>query len=150
MASASAKLYTPRMLALSAGLSHYPYAEPFDSRAEARSSTCGSTINLGVNVDGGGGVARLGLMVSACAVGQSSAAILANGAKGHSLEDFDAVLAGLEFWLKSKGNMPDWPELDVLETVREFTGRHGALLLPWRAMVKALSTAQLSSGARSS
>ena len=52
-----------------------------------------------------------------------------------------ATLAALEGWLTASGPQPDWPGLDAIAPARDFPGRHGAMLLPWRAALEALPTA---------
>lgn len=137
----STKLYTPRLLSLSAELARFPLTGDFAHKAETRSRTCGSTLLLGVDCDASGLVDRVGMQVTACAVGQSSAAVMAMAAEGKSAQEFDAVLASIEAWLSGSAPLPDWPGIDALEPAREHAGRHGALLLPWKAMKQALSSA---------
>ena len=146
MAEASVtKLYTPDLLGLATRLAEFPLIGDFDYRAEARSRACGSTIEVGVDLGADGAITRLGLQVSACAIGQSSAAILALDAKGHSAADFKRVLAEIETWLASdetsRAPVPDWPGFEALVPARQHQGRHGALLLAWTAINQALSTA---------
>ena len=57
-ASSTSKLYTPRLLALSASLADYPMTGPFDVTADGRSKTCGSTISIGLDCDKVGGISR--------------------------------------------------------------------------------------------
>jgi len=139
------KLYTPELLGLSTRLAEFPLSGEFDYRAEARSRTCGSTIEVGVDVGADGAITMLGLQVSACAIGQSSAAILALDAKGRSPADFRRILTEIETWLASDGTwqapVPDWPGFEALVPARPHQGRHGALLLAWTAINQALSTA---------
>lgn len=135
-------LYTPEMLALSAELANHPWSPDFAHQAEARSSVCGSTIALGLDLSEDGTVTHVGVRVSACAVGQSATAIFASGAKGASAEDIAATLDGLRLWLLEDGDRPDWPRLEAVAAARDRPGRHGALLLPWEAALKALSFAQ--------
>lgn len=146
----ASKLYTPNLLALATQLADYPLDREFAHKAQGRSRTCGSTMEIGVDLDAAGCVARLGLQVSACAVGQSSAAIMAAGAKGRSAEEFIAAREAIAAWLSagSAGGeggeddpaLPDWPGLDALKPAREHKGRHGALLLAWDSVTQALST----------
>ena len=135
-------LYTPEMLALSTRLSSYPWSADLARQAQARSAICGSAISIGLDLDESGRVSKIGLKVSACAVGQSSAAILAHAVQGASLDDLAATLRDLRLWLADEGDLPAWPKLEVIEGARPHAGRHGALLLPWEAAVKALSSAQ--------
>lgn len=131
------RLYTPQMLALSADLARFALSGEFAHTASARSSVCGSTLTIGLDLDGAGAVCRIGLQVAACAIGQSSAAILAGAAHAARPEDIAATHAGLRAWLGG-AELPDWPGLDVLSAARDHPGRHGALLLPWEAAVRAL------------
>lgn len=137
----SAKLYTPRLLSLSAELANYPLTDGFQRTSEVRSRTCGSTLALGIDLDSSGNIARIGMQVTACAVGQSSAAILAVAAKGRGTTDIFASLAEIEAWLSGEGALPEWPGFDALEPALPHAGRHGALLLPWTAITRALSSA---------
>ena len=138
--SSAAKLYTPRMLMLSAKLADYPLDASFPLRASARSQTCGSTIELGLATDGDGFVSTIGMQVTACAVGQSSAAILADAIKGVDLQCLVSTRTQIENWLDSNGGAPTWPGFETLLPVREYPGRHGALVLPWNAAIEALSS----------
>jgi NifU-like protein involved in Fe-S cluster formation len=128
------------MLALAADLARYPLAGDFAAGAQRRSSVCGSTLAIGLDMDEAGAFARIGLKVSACAVGQSSAAILAGSARGASPESVGETLEGLRQWLEGEAPLPPWPGLEAIAAVRERQGRHGALLLPWEAAVEALSS----------
>ncbi|MEO0872598.1 MAG: iron-sulfur cluster assembly scaffold protein [Pseudomonadota bacterium] len=132
-------LYTPEMLALAIELALYPLDERFSRQASARSKVCGSTLAIGFDLNAEGAVSRIGLKVSACAVGQGSAAILAQGVQGSSAQQLSDTLDAIRAWLAGEGEMPDWPGFQTLAPARERTGRHGALLLPWEAAVKALS-----------
>ncbi|MGB7419968.1 MAG: iron-sulfur cluster assembly scaffold protein [Erythrobacter sp.] len=134
----SAALYTPDMLALAASLAKYPLAKTFDLRVEERAQPCGSTIVLGIDCDPSGRLAHMGMQVTACAVGQSSAAILASGAQGLDKKTSADILRAIEAWLKGDASLPDWPGFAALETARDVPGRHGALLLAWRAAARAL------------
>ena len=138
--SSSTKLYTPRLLALSAGLADFPLTDTFDVTADGRSKTCGSTISIGLDCDEVGGISRLGMQVSACAVGQSSAAIMAQAARGRPAKSFEAMVTAIENWLAGSGALPDWPGFDALEAALPHKGRHGAILLPWKAATDALSS----------
>ena len=145
----SAKLYTPGLLSLSAALAAFPLNDGFENIAETGSRICGSSITLGVNCDADTRVQEIGMLLSACAIGQSSAAVLALSAKGRPAADFHKTLSDIEAWLAGQGALPEWPEFDALAPALPHAGRHGALLLPWQAMIIALSTEPLSSAASS-
>lgn len=134
------KLYTTQLLALAAELAHYPIEDQLTHRAEARSRTCGSVIEVGLALDDRGAVCQAGAFVNACAIGQSSAAIFASAASGRPASDFVAALQQIEQWLSSDGPLPQWPRFEALAAAKDHPGRHGALLLPWNAAASALST----------
>ena len=135
-----ARLYTPAVLALATGLAAYPLTDDLPLRAEARSRTCGSEVALGLALTADGTIARIGMQVRACAIGQASAALLAQYAQERSPGALAATLAALESWLAGDGDLPDWPGLDLLAPARDHPARHSALLLPWTAASKALSS----------
>lgn len=136
----TARLYTPAVLALATGLAAYPLADDLPFKAEARSRTCGSEVALGLALAADGTIARIGMQVRACAIGQASAALLAQDAQGRAPGALAATLGALESWLAGDGALPDWPGLDLLEPARAHPARHSALLLPWTAARKALSS----------
>ncbi len=139
------KLYSPAMLSLATELASYPLPGDWPLTASARSRTCGSTVEMGLKLARDGAVESIGLKVSACAVGQASAALLARSIVGKSAADIGAARGQIADWLDGKGGLPEWPEFELLEAARDSKGRHGALLLPWNAAVEALSMVQASS-----
>jgi NifU-like protein involved in Fe-S cluster formation len=134
----NAPLYTTEMLRLAASLPlRTSLAEPH-GRGEKRSATCGSTIRTEVRLDGQGRIAELAQAVQACAFGQASAALMQRVAVGRSTEGVRAIRAELAAWLGGGGAVPDG--FDVLGPARAKTGRHGAMLLPFDALIAALET----------
>jgi NifU-like protein involved in Fe-S cluster formation len=139
--TAAQRLYTPELLALAVELADYPPLEAATAHGEARSATCGSTLAIDLALDDQGQIARLGMRVRACAVGQASAAIFARQALGRDLAALRDALARLEAWLDDEGPAPDWPDLALVAPARAYPARHGAMLLPWKAAAAALSSA---------
>lgn len=135
-------LYTPQILALATGLAAYRLDDDIVLRTEARSRSCGSSIVLGVLLDENERVVRVGLRNQACAIGQASAAIFAQGAKGRSVADILDTGSAIDHWLKGEGYLPEWPGLEIVAAARDFPGRHGALMLPWTAASQLLSMAR--------
>lgn len=135
-------LYTIEILRLAASIPHLGKLDEPHGRAVERSPTCGSTVWLEVRIDAEGRVAALGQEVQACAFGQASAALMGAQASGKSLEEVDGALAEFEAWLE--GARPDpgrWPGLDALAPARSRRGRHGAMLLPLKALLAAMRDA---------
>ena len=135
----NAPLYTTEILRLAASLSEPHALEREDGRAELRSPTCGSRISLAVQLDGEGRVAALSQQVHACAFGQSSAALLERGAVGRSAGEVGETLAELGDWLAGGEVEPGWG-LAALAPARTRKSRHGAILLPFRALLAAMDS----------
>jgi NifU-like protein involved in Fe-S cluster formation len=141
----AARLYTPELLALTVELADWPPMESLSLHGDARAATCGSTLGLDISPDAAGRIETLGLRVRACAVGQAAAAIFARHAKGRSLHDLTAMHDRIEGWLDGEAPIADWPDLAMLEAARAYPARHGAILLPWKAAIAALSSAPAAS-----
>lgn len=140
--STAERLYTPELLALTLRLAAYPWDESLPLSGDARSKSCGSTLAMGLALDGEGRIERIALRARACAIGQASAAIFADAAKGMVPEDIRQAHDDMVRWLAGEGALPDWPGISAIEPARGFPGRHGAMLLPWQAAMAALSSAQ--------
>ncbi len=139
------KLYSPRLLSLAASLANHPLNKDYRLTSELRSRTCGSVVALGADVDQSDRIVAIGLRVSACAVGQSSAAIMADAAEGRSLDEFVQAYEQIDSWLGGVADLPDWPQMDALEPALPHSGRHEAIRLPWKAMITALSSTEAAS-----
>jgi NifU-like protein involved in Fe-S cluster formation len=138
-AQVATKLYSSALLGLATGLADYPLDPTLPLKATVRSRSCGSVLTLGLAVDASERIARIGMQVSACAIGQASAAVLAQGCIGASPLNILATANGLERWLAGESDLPPWPGLEPLIPALAHPGRHGALLLPWNAACEALS-----------
>lgn len=134
-----AALYTPDILALAVELSQFPLTDDLPLRGEALSRVCGSRVTVGIAMARDGRIAGAGARVTACAIGQSAAALFLRDARGRDEPAITAALAALEAWLGGDGRLPDWPGLELLDAARAFPARHHAILLPWKAALDALS-----------
>lgn len=135
-------LYTIDILRLAASTHQWPALPEPDGSAERRSPTCGSRVRVDVACDGEGRVAALGLSVSACALGQASAAIMAAAAVGRDGGDLRVAHAGLAAYLSGAAETPpDWPGIDPLAPARAYPARHASILLAFEAAAAALDAA---------
>ena len=135
-------LYTIEILRMAASIPHLRRLDHPQGQAEMRSPTCGSTALVEINVDADGRVVALGQQVEACAFGQASAALMGAAAHGADIADASQALAELTEWLEGKRDAPgDWPGLAALAPARSRRARHGAILLPFRALVAAINDA---------
>ena len=144
--NADAPLYTRDILRLAATI---PGQRSFADMGDAlvlRSSTCGSRVAMRVMVDGDGRVTSIEQAVEACAFGQAAAALLGKSAIGVNGAEAEAALARVEAWLGGADGEP-WPGLTVLDPARARRGRHGAILLPFRALVQAIGIAAIEAAA---
>ncbi|MXP28452.1 iron-sulfur cluster assembly scaffold protein [Porphyrobacter algicida] len=132
-------LYTPAILALSVELAGFPLDRTFENTGSARSRLCGSTIQLGCNLDSGGRIQAVGAKVSACAIGQASAALFLRSAVGRDRATVETTYSQLAAWLTDEAPSPDWPDITKLDAARAFPARHPVILLPWMAALDALS-----------
>lgn len=135
--------YTREILRLAASIPYLETFEQLEGATEVRSPTCGSRIRMAVELDWADRVVRVRQAVEACAYGQATAAVVGAHAMGRSVEEVAAALEELKAWLGGSGAVPtSWPGLDLLEPARSRKGRHGAILLPFRALAAAIEDAR--------
>lgn len=127
--------YTLDILRLAASLPVESKVEGATHSADARSATCGSTIRSELRMEDGR-VATIAQKVTACAYGQASAALVQGWAPGKLKAEVIVMRAALKAWLEGRGELP--PAFSVLAPVQGRSGRHGAVLLPFDALLKAL------------
>ena len=141
--SEASRLYTSDMLASAVELASWPPVETAALQGEARSRACGSTIAMDLDLTPDDRIETLGMRVRACVVGQAAAAIFARHARGKGLTDIQTAHAAMEAWLEGDAPTPDWPGIDLIAPARHYRGRHGAMLLPWKAALAALSSTHI-------
>jgi NifU-like protein involved in Fe-S cluster formation len=104
------------------------------------SRVCGSTIEVDVALTDGV-ITGYGHDISACALGQTSAAVVAANVVGATAEEMRLVRTQMYAMLKANGAVPGgarWENLRFLEPVREYRPRHTSTLLVFDAVVDAL------------
>jgi NifU-like protein involved in Fe-S cluster formation len=135
-------LYTTEILRLAASLDEPHPLQREDGRAELRSPTCGSRITLAVQLDEDRRIERLSIEVHACAFGQASAALVQRHSRGRTHGEVAEAMLSLSRWLASVHDEPgSWPGIVALAPARSRNARHGAILLPFRALLAALDAA---------
>ena len=136
-------LYTTEILRLAASLNDEIELQREDGRAELRSPTCGSRIAVAVQLDDERRVSALSQQVHACAFGQASAALVQHNAIGRAHDELAEALVIISRWLaQEQDEFDDWPGIGALEPARRRKSRHGAILLPFRALLAAIEAAQ--------
>ena len=138
----NAPLYTTEILRLAASLEPPRDLQREDGHAELRSPTCGSRMQTIVQLDSDGRVESLSQTVLACAFGQASAALVEQNAAGRTSIEVRAALTQVERWLGGADYPPAWPGIQALAPARSRKSRHGAILLPFRALAAAIESAR--------
>jgi NifU-like protein involved in Fe-S cluster formation len=139
----NAPLYDAALLRLATTIPHLGRLPDSQGSAEKRSVVCGSRVVADMVLDGEGRVADLGLEVSACALGQASANLMASHAIGRTPEELAEARDALAAWLAGERETPgDWPDLDRLERALPHGGRHAAIRLPFEAAAEAAERAR--------
>lgn len=141
-------LYSEKILEIAANPPPAPRLSDPDASARRVSRVCGSMIEVDVVVRDDAIVAY-GHDVSACALGQTSAAIVAREIVGTPVAEFRALHRQMVDMLRSNGAPPDgrWADLALLEPVRDYKPRHASTLLVFDAVVDALDTVGARAGA---
>lgn len=141
-------LYNERILALAGSLAKDDRLIDPDATVQMDSPLCGSRIRVDVKLAPDGRVAAYGQQVRACALGQSAAAIMRAHAEGRSLRELTEIRDAVEAMLKRGEGPPDgdWADLAVLEPARNHKSRHASILLPFKAVVRAVEEAASDGG----
>lgn len=144
-------LYSARILTLVANIPHAGRLAAPDATAEKTAKLCGSRIVVDVTVEGGR-VSDFAQEVSACALGQASAAVLGAHVLGASLDEIELARDALRAMLKTNGPPPAgrFAELAVLEPVKDYPARHASTLLSFEAAVEAVRKATAVAQSRTS
>lgn len=137
----SAPLYNKEILRLAAKA---PAAERLAvprATVEKRSPVCGSRVTVDVDVDADGRISDIGMLVRACALGQASAALMADHAVGRSAAELAKARDALTDWLAGAGPVPDWPGLAIFEPALPHSARHASIRLAFEAVAEAAAAA---------
>ncbi len=132
-------LYSEKILDLAGNAVQPGRLTDADASARKVSRVCGSVIEVDLKVEGGVIVAY-GHDVSACALGQTSAAVVAREVVGTPVPEFLGVRQQMHDMLKAGGVPPagKWSDLKYLEPVRDYPNRHMSTLLVFDAIAQAL------------
>jgi NifU-like protein involved in Fe-S cluster formation len=137
------KLYSARILALSADIAHLGRLENPQASATRRAPLCGSTVTVDLDLDASGRIVRFAQEVRACALGQAAAGVLGAGILGCTAAQVSQAARQLAQMLAADGPVPDAPfdGFEALLPAREFRNRHESILLALRATEAAVGAA---------
>ena len=134
-------LYSQRILEIAANQPIPGRLVSPDATARKVSRVCGSSIEVDLTV-ADGTITGYGHKISACALGQTSAAIVATNIVGTPIAEFRSLRDAMAAMLKANGPPPSgrWSDLGYLEPVRDYAPRHTSTLLVFDAVIEALDT----------
>lgn len=141
-------LYSEKILAIAGRLSDLPPLADADARAKKVSRVCGSTIEVALKLTNGK-VSAYSHDINACALGQTSASVMATHIIGATPAELHRVRDEMTAMLKQDGPPPTgtrWDELKYLEPVRAYTPRHTSTLLVFEAVVACLEQIENGTG----
>ncbi|MET1112064.1 MAG: iron-sulfur cluster assembly scaffold protein [Allosphingosinicella sp.] len=139
----SSALYSRDILRLASSIPYLGRLARPQASAEKSSPVCGSRVAVDVVLDGEGRVAELGQEVTACALGQASAALMGAHALGSTGVELAAARDALAAFLSGRSDSPgDWPGLDVFAEARRVPARHASILLAFDAAADAAARAK--------
>jgi NifU-like protein involved in Fe-S cluster formation len=133
-------LYSDRILEIAGNQPRPGRLANADASARRVSRICGSSIEVDIAVNDGV-ITGYGHEISACALGQTSAAIVATHIVGTPVAEFRRVRDEMTAMLKDNGVPPAgdrWVDLKYLEPVRDYRPRHTSTLLVFDAVSDAL------------
>lgn len=134
------KLYSQRILALAADVPHRGRLDAPQASIKKRAPLCGSTVTVDLCVEDGR-IVDFAQDVKACALGQASAALLAQNVIGRTRVEVEAARDALRAMLKDGGPAPTepWSGYEVLEPAREYRNRHASIMLSLDATAEAMA-----------
>ena len=100
---------------------------------------CGDRVRVQVAQEGER-IAAIGHETKGCLLCRAAASLIGLRAIGLDQAGIEAAVAGLESLLKNGSAPPDgWPELSIFDPARAYPSRHRCVLLPFRALLDALT-----------
>ena len=132
-------LYSRDILRLATALPHDDRLASPDGAASCRAPICGSEVTADVALTNGR-IAAVAFRAHACALGQASAALLREHAVGLDSNALLTARAALMAYLggDDAAALP-WDALRHFAPAQNHTARHGAILLPYDALLGAIA-----------
>lgn len=137
------KLYSAKILALTADMPRTERLEAPDVTVRKRAPLCGSTVTVDIKMKDGV-ITDYGQDVKACALGQASAAIMGANVIGRTRAEVESARDALKSMLKDGGPVPAAPfdGLEALLPARDYKNRHASILLAFEAVAEAAAQAE--------
>ena len=128
-------LYNERILELAATLSKVGRLENAEFSSEAVSRLCGSKVTVDIEISRNK-INNFSHVVKACALGQASSSVMAKKIIGTDINELLDLKIRMKEMLKHDGPPPSgkWSDLEVLQPVKDYKGRHSSVLLTFDAV----------------
>lgn len=133
------ELYNKAILTLAGNIDRAGRLTDPDASVFLDSPLCGSRITVDIKMQDDK-VSDYAAEVKACALGQAASAIMAKHVVGQTGAQLRQVAEDMRAMLKSHAAPPsgEWQELEVLQPVADYKARHGSVMLPFEAVIKAV------------
>lgn len=132
------EIYNKDVIRLAADISRTEPLEAPDATVDAASPLCGSSITIDLKI-ANGKIIDYAHRLKACALGQASASVMAAVVVGLERSEVERARDQVEAMLKKGAVAPEgvWAPLKALAPAKDAAARHGAILLPFRAVLEA-------------
>lgn len=132
-------IYSMDVLRLAGNISRTEGLAAPQASVSLSSPLCGSSITVDLNY-AAGRVTDFGQRIKACALGQAAASVMARTVIGKTLEELRQVRQRMALMLENEGPPPDgeWAALAALAPAGRVKARHGAIMLPFKAVIQAI------------
>jgi NifU-like protein involved in Fe-S cluster formation len=142
MTVSSASLYSQEILRLATALPHDDRLSAITASAKHRAPLCGSEVTAEVLLRPDRRIDAIAFRARACALGQASSALLREHGIGLDLKEIVAVRDALERFLGGHDALAlPWAALEAFRPAQAHSARHGAILLPYDALIAAMQDA---------
>lgn len=133
-------LYNEKILALASSLKKVDRLTNADVSVTVSSALCGSRVKVDLIVEHGV-VTDYGQDVRACALGQSSAALMKQIVIGQSADAVSKASAQMRAMLNGGSDAPsgEWSAYESLLPAKDHRSRHASVLLPFDGVLKAIA-----------
>jgi NifU-like protein involved in Fe-S cluster formation len=138
----AASLYSREILRLATALPHDDRLSEITGSAMRRSPICGSEVTAEVLLGPDRRIEAIAFRARACALGQASSALLREHGIGMDFIEVVAARDALERFLGGHDAVTlSGAALDVFKPAQAHSARHGAILLPYDALMAAMQDA---------
>jgi NifU-like protein involved in Fe-S cluster formation len=146
MGRMSAALYNSAILRLATNIPHQTRLDHPQATVAKRSPVCGSRVTVDIMI-ADGRIAEIGQEVRACALGQASAALMAEHVIGRTpLELAEARDALTAFLAGQRSDPGTWPGLAIFAPAIPHSARHASIRLAFEAVAEAAEQAVSEAG----